>query len=506
MRKSSPILVTIVLFGLLLVASSAEAASQPAIADLQVAGGLASVSRSEAGILIHQTSSRAVIDWPSFGVPASDVVEIQQPDPDAVAVIRVTSAAPDPARIFGTIRSNGRLVILAPNGVTFGPAATVVVGGLVASTGRMDIASFMAGASQLDLTAMTAAVVQNRGAISAARGGAVVLAASRVVNVGVIQAPLGRVDLAAAGGVTVDLRGAALGAVVVTAPVRVLESGPVAGALTESSGTLLADGGRITLTAAAAEGTAETVISAGGLIRAQSIGTRQGRVILSGGTQGTVHVSGEIDGSGPDGAGARVEITGRGVHLDGALIDASGAFGGGEVYLGGGRHGRLDGLPMTAATTVFSAGSVVKADALHKGDGGTVVVWGDDRATFLGKITARGGAEGGNGGFVEVSTGQGVVFKGIADTTAARGQVGRLLIDPPTVTIGNGTGTPDGSYLNAETSRTPLSFTSVEVTGHNTIVIAEDIDLENSPSSGRTGNGIRPDRPHGESAPQRPDR
>jgi len=155
-------------------------------------------------------------------------------------------------------------------------------------------------------------------------------------------------------------------------------------------------------------------------------------MILSGGTQGRVHVTGEIDGSGPDDAGARVEITSRDVHLDGALIDASGAFGGGEVYLGGGRHGRLDGLPMTAATTVFSAGSVVKADAQHKGDGGTAVVWGDDRAAFLGTITARGGSEGGNGGFVEGSTAQGVVFKGTVDTTAVRGKVGKLLLDPQT--------------------------------------------------------------------------
>jgi large exoprotein involved in heme utilization and adhesion len=104
-------------------------------------------------------------------------------------VIRVTSATADPARILGTLRSNGRIVLLAPNGVTFGPAATVAVGGLVASTGRMDVASFMSGGSLLDLTAMTAAVVENRGAISAGRGGAVVLAAARVVNTGVIQAP-----------------------------------------------------------------------------------------------------------------------------------------------------------------------------------------------------------------------------------------------------------------------------------------------------------------------------
>jgi deoxycytidylate deaminase len=62
----------------------------------------------------------------------------------------------------------------------------------------VDVASFMSGGSLLDLTAMIAAVVENRGAISAGRGGAVVLAATRVVNTGVIQAPLGRVDLVAA--------------------------------------------------------------------------------------------------------------------------------------------------------------------------------------------------------------------------------------------------------------------------------------------------------------------
>ncbi len=54
---------------------------------------------------------------------------------------------------------------------------------------------------------------------------------------------------------------------------------------------------------------------------------------------------------------------------------------------------------------------------------------------MAGHIDARGGAQGGDGGFVEVSGGQGLGFVGTIDASAAMGNVGSILFDPINVLI-----------------------------------------------------------------------
>ena len=56
--------------------------------------------------------------------------------------------------------------------------------------------------------------------------------------------------------------------------------------------------------------------------------------------------------------------------------------------------------------------------------------------TYYGQINARGGANGGDGGKVEVSGKTTLDFQGGADLTAARGKTGSLLLDPGFLTVG----------------------------------------------------------------------
>ena len=71
--------------------------------------------------------------------------------------------------------------------------------------------------------------------------------------------------------------------------------------------------------------------------------------------------------------------------------------------------------------------------------GGKIAVWADGSTRFAGEISARGGAEAGNGGYAEVS-GKYLEFKGTADTQAPHGETGTLLLDPADIVIANGTG------------------------------------------------------------------
>ena len=140
---------------------------------------------------------------------------------------------------------------------------------------------------------------------------------------------------------------------------------------------------------------------------------------------GSLDVSGEI--------GGEVNVLGNRVGLINANIDASGTDGGGNVRIGGEYKG--EGALPNAEITFVSQDSAITADALEDGDGGRVIVWSDATTRVLGKISARGGANSGNGGFVETSSGQFLDVTNSPDIAAPAGDGGTWLIDPHDITI-----------------------------------------------------------------------
>src|SRR3546814_2496747 len=80
------------------------------------------------------------------------------------------------------------------------------------------------------------------------------------------------------------------------------------------------------------------------------------------------------------------------------------------------------------------------ASATGNGDGGSIELFGANGARIFGDLRARGGASGGDGGFIETSGG-GVDLRGIGiDTSAPNGNAGTWLIDPYDVDIVSGAG------------------------------------------------------------------
>ena len=103
---------------------------------------------------------------------------------------------------------------------------------------------------------------------------------------------------------------------------------------------------------------------------------------LLGGTQ--------VRASGRSGQGGSVVLTADQVGLfDTSSIDASGATGGGNVFVGGGFHGENPSVANATATYV-DAKVTITADALDSGDGGKVIVWSNESTRYLGQISARG--------------------------------------------------------------------------------------------------------------------
>ncbi len=404
-RKRTRLLATTALAAASLVAMGASAKADPVDAletpmGEQVVGGAASFDRPDLGVLnINQSTDRVVIDWQSFNIGENAKTEFFQPSSNALAVNRVVGKGEDPAQILGTLKANGKVMVLDKNGVLFGKNAVIDVNSIVASTGDVDNDSVMNGDQNIELKNFGNGAVVNEGTINASDAGLVALVAPTVKNAGVINARVGKVALAAGGErATVDLYGDGL--------VEIAVDGKKSKALIENTGSINAEGGTVLMTASAANDVVDDVINTKGIVSAASATVQGGKIILKGGNAGKVKVSGLVDASSKNGGGS-VEVTGHDVET--------------------------------------TQDSVVLANAWDNGNGGTVIMKGDNNGLFNGYVFATGGAESGNGGFVEVSSGNLFGFSGLVDTTAANGDAGSLLIDPLFTIIH--TGILDDTYL-----------------------------------------------------------
>ena len=403
-----------------------------------VAGSVTMTQTAPRRLDVVQSTQKAIVDWRSFSIAEGERTHFQQPSSASVALNRVRGG--DPSRILGQLTANGQVMLVNPNGVFFGPGSRVDVGALMATTADIANDDFLAGRYRFTTPAANPDLgIANLGEIQAADDGFVVLAAPHVRNEGTIQARLGRVVLAGAPTFTVDFDGDGLLQFDIGQPVTAAPRGEdrqTPGALVTNSGTVQADGGRVTLTARAADQVIDRVIHMGGVVQAQTVASRGGVIILDGGEVGAVHVAGRLDASGPGGGqrGGTVKVLGERVGLfDGAVVDASGHAGGGTVLIGGNFRGQ--GAEPRSRRTYVSRQATLTADAAVYGDGGTLIIWSDDTTAYRGRASARGGSEGGQGGLVEVSGKRALVFEGEVDLGAPRGLMGTLLLDPATLTF-----------------------------------------------------------------------
>ncbi len=409
-----------------------------------VVSGSATITQAGNQLKVVQTTPKVAINWQSYGIGANELVSYYQPSAQAIALNRVLGGGT--SVINGRLTANGQVWISNPSGILFGPSARVNVGGLIATTHDIKVEDFNADRYLFKSDTQPPGIVENQGWITVADAGLAAFVAPGVVNHGVINARLGQVFLASGNEFTVDLYGdqkinLALDA---KTALQVLgRDGKPLDALVKNGGKIFADGGTVQITAAAAKGLVDNVISVGGLIEARSVRQVNGEIILGG---GGVQVTGTLDASGKGSGqtGGTVAVTGDSVRVKaGARIDVSGSAGGGQALIGGDFRGgnattaeyeeyalRPAHKPVPPAeTTTVDAGAVITADALSSGRGGELIVWSDAATSVHGSLSARGGAQGGDGGFIETSGHWLDVGSIGASTKANRGTSGTWLLD-----------------------------------------------------------------------------
>lgn len=377
------------------------------------------VTFSQQGNVFTITNSpNAIINWSSFSISAGEMVRFIQQNSSSSVLNRITGQ--DPSRIMGALQSNGRVFLINPNGIMFGAGSQVNVAGLVASTLAISNSDFLAGKNKFTAGDVTGAV-SNMGAITTPSGGQVYLIAPDVSNSGIITSPKGDVVLAA--GRSVQLADSS------NPDMQVVVSAPTDRAL--NLGEVIAQGGKIGIYGA--------LINQRGKLKTNSaVVGENGKIILKA-SDTTLLEAGSVTSATGEGKGGEVQVLGTKVGLMGdAVVDVSGQSGGGTALIGGDYQGK-NAAVMNAEQTFVGKDAIIKADAITSGDGGKVIVWGNQTAQAYGSIFARGGAQSGNGGFIETS-GHHLDVAGIrVNAGAPKGKNGQWLLDPENIIVNDGT-------------------------------------------------------------------
>ena len=298
-----------------------------------IRSGNGSIVEQGQTMTVQQNSNRMAIDWTQFNIAKNETIRYTQPDKNAVALNRVTGG--QQSLIEGNLNANGHVFLVNPNGVVFGKNASVDVGGLVASTARLaDDTMNHFGSSQDSLNLAVDnennAAVINEGIIRA-QGGLVALHASNVENSGTITDDGGTVALTSAK--NLNLSSDADGKLNFTV------DGTMARAQSLNSGTLKADGGYVVMTAKSAGDVLSTVVNNSGTIEAKTLRKNEkGQVLLDGGDNGQVEVSGTLDASGTEegqDAGSIKAIGQKTIVHDGTQLLARGNVNGGTIETSG---------------------------------------------------------------------------------------------------------------------------------------------------------------------------
>lgn len=398
------------------------AAMHPAAANptgAVVVHGQAALSNPQANTLLVTTqngpgSNHSAINWQSFSIPAGNVTRFVQPNAGSTSINRVVTNTP--SVLFGSLSSNGKLVLVNQSGIAVGAGAVVDTAGFTASTVGMSELDAIAGRLRFGGAGLSDSLgaLQVQGNI-VARGGDVVLIAPSVelAKTALVESQGGAVILAAGQRVAVTGRGLEGISMEVQAPTDTAVN----------LGTLKGD----------AVGIFAGQLKHSGLIQAKQANLEGGRVVLRASGDAMIEADGKILATGIQ--GGQVDVLGQRVALTGrAAIDVSGDQSGGTIRVGGDYQGRNAQVP-NAVVAFAGSDTRLAANATEAGQGGKVIVWADDTTRYYGQASARAGAASGDGGFVEVSGKRYLDFQGRVDTSAARGKTGTLLLDPTELRI-----------------------------------------------------------------------
>ncbi|OZH55866.1 hypothetical protein AFK68_01830, partial [Hydrocoleum sp. CS-953] len=351
--------------------------------------------------------------------------------------------------LIQVLGGNSNLFLMNPAGIMFGQNATLNIPASFSVTtatgigfdsknfwfqamGTNDYSNLVGNPSGYKFNVSNPGAIVNQGDLSLNPGENLTLLGGTVINTGELSTAGGNITIAAVEGgsvLRISQPGHILSLEVGTLDVTSLQNGEdIAGINPLSLATLLT-GGEI------AQATSVIVNANGDVVLTDSntlVADTPGDAIVSGNIDvSTTSLSQQQGGSNP---GNQVNVLGSRVALINTTIKADALNGGGTVLIGGDFQG--NGIVPNSQQTFVNQNSFISADAITNGDGGRVIIWSNGITNFAGNISAKGGEISGDGGFVEVSGKEELIFNGNVNVSAAFGNPGTILLDPENVTVG----------------------------------------------------------------------
>lgn len=175
-------------------------ADAPAGLDLTSATNAVIANTTANSMTIQQTADKAILDWRQLNLNAGELLKFNQ-QRSWSALNRINDIAP--SRILGSIKADGTLYLINPNGIIFGSGSQIDVGGSLYAgslniTDDLFIRGLLSDPANPVFSATGGFVMVEEGAkLYAESGGRIVLLAPSVENNGLIETPDGQVILAA---------------------------------------------------------------------------------------------------------------------------------------------------------------------------------------------------------------------------------------------------------------------------------------------------------------------
>lgn len=399
-------------------------------------------TQTEEGTYLIQSADHAVIHWESFSIQEKEHIQFAQKDRYSSVLNCVMGK--EESHLLGKLTSNGCVYLVNPHGIVIGSEALIETAGVIAST--LDLVED--NLSTKHFSGQSSKGILHQGKIRCSVGD-VFLIGRHIENQGEIYAPQGRQALLSSCDVVIAPEGAPQ--IWIHPEEKIdqeeLQENPYALAIRHTG----------------------------------KIEAKESYLVAE---KGICEVQGIIEAP-----GGKVQVLGEVVHLlDTTSIDVSHEKGGGEILIGGDYQGKNPKVK-NATFTWMGEKAELKADALKKGEGGKIIVWGNRANLAYGQISACGGEEGGDGGFVEISAPL-LDFHAKVKALAPQGKTGTLLLDPHDVVIGSSAttdsfsacGPPSSYHFVTGTATTQILHTDLQTQLASCSVVIDTVGTAGSGS------------------------
>jgi filamentous hemagglutinin family protein len=165
-------------------------------------------------VSIQQTAPRAILNWTTFNVGAQTTVNFNQQGNANWVALNQIAATGVPSQILGSIKADGQVYLINPNGIIFGAGSQINVNALIASSASIGANQFLNNGIYSTQTGSTynpsftnagGPIIVEAGALITTAtpssvtsgGGYVLMMGTQVQNAGTIVTPDGQTELAA---------------------------------------------------------------------------------------------------------------------------------------------------------------------------------------------------------------------------------------------------------------------------------------------------------------------